>query len=376
MSVVKRWCPTPWAPMAAGDGLLLRVRPPLGALSAGQVVAIAEAARTFGNGAIDLTNRANLQLRGFDESGWRNALERLIAASLVDPDPAHDTRPALLVVPEWRHGDDSHRIATALLDRIGELPPLPPKIGIAIDAGAEPMLGDVSADFRIERGQSGQLILRADGRATGVTLTEGLESDALIDFVRWFAASGGRDAGRMRRHHAVLPDWSTGNAHPAVGLPELGLGPHPFGSVIGLPFGRIGADDLGALTDLPGFTGLRLTPWRKLIVEGVSAASPGLPAVDADLLRVDACAGAPACAQASVETRTLAVRVARHVAGHLHVSGCSKGCACMRPTETVLTGRNGRFDVGHDARAGDRPAIADLTPGEILAHFEGRAVAL
>ena len=361
--------------MAAGDGLLLRIRPPLGALSAGQVVAIADAARTFGNGAIDLTNRANLQLRGFDESGWRTALDRLIAAHLVDPDPAHDRRPALLVAPDWRRGDDSHRIATALLDRIGELPPLPPKIGIAIDTGPAPMLGDVSADFRIERGESGQLILRADGRATGVTLGEGLEIDALVEFARWFAASGGREAGRMRRHHTALPHWGMGDARPAAGRSAPDLGLHPLGSVVGLPFGRIEADDLKALTHLAGFTGLRLTPWRKLIVEGASDASPGLPAVDADLLRVDACVGAPSCGQASVETRTLAVRVARHVSGHLHVSGCSKGCACMRPAETVLTGRNGRFDVGYDARAADAPAIADLTSDQILAHFEGRVVA-
>ena len=40
MSVVRGWCPTAWRPMAAGDGLILRIRPPLKPVTLGELVAL------------------------------------------------------------------------------------------------------------------------------------------------------------------------------------------------------------------------------------------------------------------------------------------------------------------------------------------------
>jgi precorrin-3B synthase len=87
------------------------------------------------------------------------------------------------------------------------------------------------------------------------------------------------------------------------------------------------------------------------------------------LLRTDACVGAPACPQATVETRNLAHRLASHIAGRLHVSGCAKGCARAAPADVTLTGRDGRYDLAFDARAGAPPTVADLDPAQILAQF-------
>ena len=44
MSAVRGWCPTAWRPMAAGDGLLARVRPPLGRLDRDQILGLCAAA--------------------------------------------------------------------------------------------------------------------------------------------------------------------------------------------------------------------------------------------------------------------------------------------------------------------------------------------
>lgn len=365
MNMVRGWCPTAWTPMAAGDGLLLRVRPRLGRLSPAQAATVAAVAQAHGNGAIDLTNRAALQLRGLDEAGWRAALERLIDAGLVDPDPVREGR-ALMVAPDWRSGDDSHRIATTLLDRLDELPPLPGKVGLVIDAGPTAVLTRAPGDFRVERSATGGLILRADGRPGGAPLTPGDEADALIRLARWFVDSGGTAAGRMARHHAPLPDWAQGDVASAVAAAP-NPGAHPLGQAIGLPFGRIDAAVLLEFADAPDVHGLRVTPWRLLIVEG---AAPALPAADPALLTVDACVGAPACPQGTVETRAIARRLAPLITGRLHVSGCAKGCARSAPADVVVTGRDGRYDLGYAARAGDPPARAGLSPRHLIACLE------
>jgi precorrin-3B synthase len=404
MSVVRGWCPTAWRPMAAGDGLILRVRPRLAHLTPAQARTIGAVADTHGNGQIDLTNRAALQLRGVGEADWPAALTALVDAGLVDPDPEREAR-AILVAPAWREGDDTHRIAVALLDRLDTLPALPGKIGLAIDAGDTPVLGDSPADFRIARGAAGGLILRAEGRAAAWTLVPDEEVTALIALAQWFAASGGIAAGRMARHVAPLPESLAGTARlcpcdsstpePGEARGDGGSRAPAFadvptgdddiraaraarscpgrGTAIGLPFGRIAASTLADLAARPGVTGLRMTPWRTLLVEGLDPASPGLPASTPAERAVDACVGAPACPQASVETRALARRLAPHVAGRLHVSGCAKGCARAAPADVVATGRDGRFDLAFDARAGAAAIITGLSPADLIARLESPA---
>jgi precorrin-3B synthase len=63
----KGWCPGALRPMETGDGLLARVRAPRGRLSLDQAEALANAALRCGNGAIGLSARANLHLRGVTE---------------------------------------------------------------------------------------------------------------------------------------------------------------------------------------------------------------------------------------------------------------------------------------------------------------------
>ncbi|KFL46261.1 cobalamin synthesis protein CobG [Sphingobium sp. ba1] len=87
------------------------------------------------------------------------------------------------------------------------------------------------------------------------------------------------------------------------------------------------------------------------------------------LLHVDACPGAPCCTQASVETRDLARRLAPHIAGRLHVSGCAKGCARPRAADVTLTGRDGLFDLSLNARAGGPAVHSALGPADLLAQF-------
>lgn len=367
---VAGWCPDAWHPMAAGDGLLLRIKPHAARLPREAVLALCDLARRHGNGLIDVSRRANLQLRGLSEAGWQVALRELLALGLVSADPAVEARRNVLVAPDWRAGDDTRRIADDLVARSDEWPELPAKVGFVIDAGPAPLLLREPGDFRVERGAGGGLILRAAGRATGVALAPGEEATGLIALARWFAESGGAQAGRMARHDAPLPAWAQGEERPAAPAPLLQPGPCALGMAHAAPFGQVEAPVLAAALAVPGAQALRLTPWRVIVAEGAApGAVAGLIADPADpLLRVEACPGAPACPQAGVATRDLARALAPLVAGTLHVSGCAKRCAGTRATTHTLIGRaDGRFDwAGPDAPA------SPLTPQAVLAHCESR----
>lgn len=393
---IKGWCPGAWHPMASGDGLLVRVRPRFGRLTRDQLLALCEAAERFGSGLIELTSRANLQLRGVSEASWPGLMEALLAQGLVDPDPAAERRPQLLLAPDWRAGDATHQVARLLEARINELPALPAKWGLAIDVGDAPLLSEASADLRIERAASDTLLVRADGRALGTPVDSPTAAvELLIRLARWFVASGGRDAGRMRRHEAPLPSWAPASTLPIRAGKPMALGPHPRGRVLGLPFGRASAATLRALigaesVDAGSVSAVRVTPWRRLLIEGFPTgepfyqpfdeqAPPGLVESEGDpRLAMQACPGAPHCEQASVATLGLARALAerRLIAGSLHLSGCAKGCACRQPTDLCLTGRDGRYDLIIGDRADGAPAATGLSESDVIEYLEKNRDAL
>jgi len=377
---IKGWCPGAWRPMATGDGLLVRVRPPLGQLSREQVLALCEAAETYGSGLIELTSRANLQLRGVTDESWPPLMAFLVEHQLVSDDPEAERQPQLMLAPAWQKGDDTPTIARLLQARGSELAAMPGKVGIAIDAGNAPVLGDSAADFRIERSTEGGLMVRPGGYAQGTAVNNTEAAvEQLIRLTHWFVDTGGWESGRMRRHTAPLPDWAPADTAPAPPGEKLALGEHREGMVVGLPFGRVAADTLreavspvsGSLTSasLVNISAVQVTPWRRLLLQDCDT----LPAIDGLIrhnsdprLAMNACPGAPYCEQASVATQPLAEKLNGWVEGTVHISGCAKGCARQRPAALCLTGRDGRFDVIINGRADSAPVKSGLTENEAL----------
>src|SRR5207247_2094033 len=130
---------------------------------------LAEAAESCGNGAIDLSNRANLQIRGVSEATLADLHRRLDSLGLLDPggaeaearrnvlgpalageDPsaAMDVRPYIADIGEW--------LAT---DR--RLQSLPPKFAVIVDDGGALPLDGLEADLRL-------LALGPDRMAVGI----------------------------------------------------------------------------------------------------------------------------------------------------------------------------------------------------------------
>lgn len=369
MSGVKGWCPGAHRPMMAADGLVVRIRPALARLSAQQVLRLCDLAQGFGQGYLDLTSRANLQIRGVAEGDHAALMQALDDLGLLDADPALEGRRNILVAPFWQAGDVTHRMSLALTARLADLPDLPAKVGFAVDCGPQPCLTGDSADLRIERGASG-LILRADGAAGGRAITEENAIHALVEMAQWLADHVAPDRRRMARVLAwtSLPlHWCDTPPLPAAPRPLIGA--RRGGALIGAPFGHVDAAALARVIRAQALGAIRVTPWRMLFLEG--GVPPDDPAFVTDpqdpLMRVDACPGAPLCPSASVETRALARRLAPQISGTLHVSGCAKGCARARAADVTLIGREGRFDLRRDGCAGDTPERCALSPDDILA---------
>lgn len=372
---VKGWCPGALRPMVSGDGLILRIRPRLAQITVGQAHGIADLAAVHGNGFIQLTNRANLQIRGVTDAGLPELTKGLAAFGLLDDTPEAEAARNIIVSPLWSD-TATPVIANALADALtgATMPNLPGKFGFAVDtAGPVTFLSAISADIRIETAGEA-LIVRADGAAHGRRVASTEQAVALaIALARWFAASGGVDAGgrgRMRAHlarGAVIPPHLAGDTAPNPVADPFQPGLYNGASCIAFAFGQIPAATLHLLTDAAR-SPIRLTPWHALAFMGQDLAHtvanhPDLIATPNDpLLRVTACTGAPGCPQAHAETRSLARSLAVHVpdGSHLHVSGCAKGCAHPGPAPVTLTATPNGFSLVRNRRAGDTPDLTGL----------------
>ncbi|MDO5648584.1 precorrin-3B synthase [Paracoccus sp. (in: a-proteobacteria)] len=356
MTHIKGWCPGALRPMESGDGWVVRVRPNGGRLSAAQVVGIADAARDFGNGRIDLTGRANVQLRGVTPDTHRPLIDALRHLGLIDDDIAAETRRNIIVTPFA--DTDTDRIAAELAAalRICDLT-LPAKFGFAVDTGAAPVLTQTPADIRIERSDAG-LILRADGMARGAAYRG---ADDAIALARWFLEQGGVTDGRGRMAALTARVQPPADLIPRAGVAPPGPGPTPQGDLVAFEFGQTDADTLRALG------AMRVTPWRMVLVEHAPD-HPGLIRDPADpRLRVMACTGAPGCPQAHAATRPLARTLAPLIADGdiLHLSGCAKGCGWPARADVTLTATPQGWDLIRQGRAGDPPVMRDLSPDQL-----------
>jgi len=346
---VQGWCPGALRPMQSGDGLVVRVRPPLGRLTPEQAAGIATAAQRHGNGLIDLSGRANVQLRGVTAQTHPALIADLTALGLIDADVRAEARRNILITP---FADaPTLRLAAELMRRLGELPDLPGKFGFALDCAAQRVLNDTPADIRLERAADGQLILRAEGADLGAQVSEDTAISALIALAQWFVAAGGVQDGRGRMARliarGVRPDGGlTGTHAPAPALPPPSPGLTDHGALVGFEFGQMRAELLAVLAS---FGSLRITPWRMVLIEGAQTMPdlPGLITSNTPLLRIYACTGAPGCLQALQPTRDLARQLAPHLPGGavLHVSGCAKGCAHPAPADLTLVATPDGFDL-------------------------------
>ena len=395
------WCPGALRPMETGDGLVVRVKPRGGVLPLDTAEALASLALRLGNGDLDLTARANLQIRGVRE----NTLERLLSGlhdlGLLDQNAESEAVRNVVGSPlaGLEHGAclDIRPVAAAIEARLASdetLWRLPAKWSILLDDGGPPSLAGVPADLRFEATGDGSVRI---GLADAPLRARCAPED-VPDLVAALARSA--LGGEPRRMGALVRERGAGAVFSAAGLapeptpatplhpvaPHDLIGWHRLGNaeVLGVAaaFGSCRAEDLLALLEAARAAGaidLRLTPWRVLLLTGltdvgashilqVTRTLPLIADPDDRRLAITACSGMPACARATTPVRADAAALAgiglplSAMHGPLvHVSGCAKGCAHAMPVPWTLVGRSGRYDLVRDGKAGDAPIAMGLT---------------
>jgi precorrin-3B synthase len=366
--MIKGWCPGALRPMESGDGLIVRLRIACGELAPELAAEIADWARDYGNGAIDLSARANLQLRGVTPATLAPLTARLAARGLLDDKPEAEAVRNVLVSPfaglDPSAPMDMRPLARALeaeLSTNSRLWRLPGKFGFAFDAGAYP-LGETRPDVTFEAIDARHLVVRLAG-AAGSPLGPVAREDVVAIALRLAEAflTLRADARRMRDALRLVGVQAFAEAARLARLPESPApAARPLADMLGerdgflglaLPFGRIDTASLRALARAP----LRLTPWRIVLAQGLGASDiAGLDLITdpADpRLKIAACPGKPACLSAAADTRADALRLApllARLSGDaplLHVSGCAKGCAHPAPTRFAAMASREGYDL-------------------------------
>ena len=412
---VKGWCPGALRPMQSGDGLVVRIRPRSGRFSPHELTVLADAARHFGNGHIDLTRRANLQIRGVSEASLPPLHDAIARLGLLEDSPDGEAVRNVMINPlagiDPAEVLDARSVGRELERRLASekyLWALPSKFGFIVDGAGVLSLSEQRADVRL----MAIAHHREPAFAVGVETRTGIEwlgsispdvaATAAIEIGHAFINVASREPrhrmrdlsddglasirSAMRSRLDILPenprtaDW---RLNRRVGLMELGAG--RFAAGIAAPFGRVESDQLKKLADtIVAHDGeeIRLSPWRALYA-GLSDRTSARSLLDAvardgliidpcdPLLQIEACPGAPGCPSTTLDTRGDGRRIAgllarSHFAGTVHVSGCAKGCAKSRPADLVLVGSEGYYGIVRNGTARDH-AVRHLSFAELAA---------
>jgi precorrin-3B synthase len=389
--------------MESGDGLLVRVHPGLAELAANKLRALVALAEQHGNGQIDVTRRANLQLRGISARAIEPLQAALVASGWAAPSQAGERHFALLASPLLRL--DAKNASLSLLAReleralLSSAAPalLHPKLCVALD-DSERLLRDQPFDLALFPGHDPARVGLAvsDGERKPHLLGSCTLADALPLALSVLDLLSAHAGGPLRMHEwaaamglgglraALSPKLQAADAELrlAVDGPSLKGAHRRARAWFGLcfPFGSGSAEQwraLLALSERFGSGALLLTPRRELLILDVpedAGAELARAADDAQLIwrehdplsRVTACTGAPLCSAAHGETRRLArdlcdlLRPFLSEGGRLHVSGCEKGCAHSGPSALTLVHAADGVHLARDASAAETARMPAL----------------
>jgi ferredoxin-nitrite reductase len=332
VSVERSICPDIYHPAVARDGLLTRLRIPGGVLTEAQCQTIARLLETIGLEYIQVTNRANLQLRSLSQDLEPDVLAKLAACGLVASNRAIDGIRNLMLSPtagiDVQESIDVRPLAAAwlaYLDLHPELGILSNKFSVGFDGGGSVGILDRPNDITLlainERQLSLHLSIGDRGAApqpVGVSIAIDECLPMLAAIAQCYRQGVEVIGGNVRRQprlrdvvrHYGLAEFSelvrreiAGSRHFIFKNPTLErdstrinsnfhLGVHPQRLTVGaevpkeeryyvgvvLPLGRWTVkqiEGLGSIAARYGSSNIRLTPWQNVIIPDLQAIDLG-----------------------------------------------------------------------------------------------------
>ncbi len=383
-------CPGLSRMVMAKDGGIARIKLKLGRLSADQARSIAVIAERFDAGAIELSIRSNIQLRGIAPEHWDNVVAALHDAGLGAENSGADDIRNVMVSPtagiDRGQIADVTELASSALDTLQAneaFYALSPKFSLQIDGGEDCAMvshpGDIWLSAMDRKTYAFGLASSPDKPALGT-----IDARHALPFIEALLHRFLQQGSFARMKHlfetispsqflADLERELTFPIHSANGWKRKApmafshLGPnrqHDGSTYIGaMPLmGRLTPRQLSALADLSESVKgeLRLTPRQGLILPYVNETrvidltqklrSLGLETTaEAPHARLRACSGLSGCASALADTQTDGGKLATRLSpgtSSVHITGCAKSCAALAPLPHTLLARSaGRYDL-------------------------------
>ncbi|MEG4547229.1 precorrin-3B synthase [Microcoleus sp. Aus8_D2] len=392
-------CPGLFYGSRSRDGVLSRMRIPGGILNVQQCRTIANLVDRYSTGYLQVTNRANLQIRELHSEiapeVWQDLQELGLASRRVEVDPIRNMMASPTAGIDRQQLLDTRPLVSAwdnYLQTHPELSELSAKFSIGFDGGeavsirnlrndillaAERRSGNSEIVFRLYlKGDTGIIIEQSQCIAVLAALT-----GAYLEYTK----KRPRIDGKKPRLRHLLADWGAESylekieknlpfalGRRSIELSERAIAPNgnlgihrqrqsDFSYIgIALPLGKLESKQLRKLANLAQKIAsgtLRLTPWQNLVISDIPNSEVSeVKQQIADLglhssaTRLDsclvACAGNSGCASAATDTQTHALEIVRDLAQKLtldrsiniHFSGCEKSCAQHQPIDITLVG--------------------------------------
>jgi precorrin-3B synthase len=326
-------CPGALSLHAAEDGALARVRLPGGRIDARGRAAVADVA-ALGNGIVEITSRANLQVRGLP-AGAGEQVASLLAGGGLLPSLAHDRVRNVIASPLGGTDDVVDALDRGLCADPA-LAELPGRFLFAVDDGSAFALGH-RADVTLVAGAlflGGAATDRRGGAALALDAARAFMAERTTEWrLREVPEGPARVAARLG-----------GRMVPGAEPPAMSLTPGIRGTAVTAlaPLGRLDGRTLRALRG-----DVRLSPWRTLTTRDMAPdelEALGLVARgDSGWAGLSACAGVGACAKARVDVRAAAARRAARRGDDSpaeHWAACERRCG-ERPGVAIVVAAAG-----------------------------------
>ena len=400
----EQFCPGILHAVPAKDGMLIRIRIPGGFIEARQLSAVAALSSAYADGQIEITSRANLQLRAIKERDLSEIADALTSAKLL-PSRRHDRVRNIATSPFAAIGADElidTRPLVRELDRrlIADhaFASLHPKFSFGIHGGGNAYSHEQDDLALHAFSSSGPFALYLGGTDTGCAVSLDDALDCLLDAARLCMYLANENSLPARGKKLAAAPGLMGKIVEGLSpflTPSSSLGgvstvaPAPIGMqqaahrlqtniIPSIPLGRLTSGQAQRLAEsATEFEAeLRLAPWRGVVLgavplshaAGVAAhlESIGLSLDGRDGFQgIAACAGAAGCDASLADVRADATQLARKLAGQrllpgwtANFSGCEKQCAMRHGAAAELIATSS----GYLLRINGQPAPGPCSP--------------